>query len=141
MSVGRSNLPARTLSPLPHFLRILINPTQRIKRISDHGALRRVRREKIVRGIHHEYPVCPDDGRSVLLTLTPSGYAKVQAIEPEIVSVNNRLFGELSKSDFQELSRILGSLVDWFGQTVALLKALSSESEKSGKAISGISGK
>jgi len=82
----------------------------------------------------------PDDGRSVLLTLTPSGYAKVQAIEPEIISVNNRLFGKLSKSDFQELSRIVGSLVDGFGQTVALLKALSSESEKSGKVIAGISG-
>lgn len=75
----------------------------------------------------------PDDGRSVLLSLTPAGYARVQAIEPDIVSVNDRLFSTLSKSDFQHLARIAGSLVDVFGQTVAVLKALSAESEKAAR--------
>ena len=75
----------------------------------------------------------PDDGRSVLLSLTPAGYAGVQAIEPDIVSVNDRLFSTLSKSDFQHLARITGSLVDVFGQTVAVLKALSAESEKTAR--------
>ena len=77
----------------------------------------------------------PDDGRGVLLSLTPTGYAGVQAIEPDIVSVNDRLFTTLSKSDFQHLSRIVGSLVDVFGQTVAVLKALSAESEKTTRIV------
>jgi DNA-binding MarR family transcriptional regulator len=72
----------------------------------------------------------PDDGRGVLLSLTPAGYTQVRALEPHLLMVNNRLFGTLSKSDFQDLARIVGSLIDVFSQTVAVLKALSAESDK-----------
>ncbi|MDP9994027.1 DNA-binding MarR family transcriptional regulator [Variovorax boronicumulans] len=86
--------------------------------------------KKLVKGDLIVKKTNPDDGRGVLLSLTPSGYAKVRALEPDLLMVNNRLFGTLSKADFHDLARIMGSLIGVFGQTVAVLKALTTESEK-----------
>jgi len=70
----------------------------------------------------------PNDGRGVLLSLSPFGLERVKAIQPDLLMVNDRLFGTLSREDFQNLARIVGSLVNVFGQTVAVLKALSATS-------------
>jgi DNA-binding MarR family transcriptional regulator len=67
----------------------------------------------------------PEDGREVLLSLSPSGLERVKAIEADLLMVNDRLFGNLSREDFQHLARTVGSLVNVFGQTVGVLKALS----------------
>ena len=66
----------------------------------------------------------PADARSVLLRLTPEGEARVRALEPELLFVNDQLFRRLSKTDFQNLSRIVASIIDDFSRTVALLGAL-----------------
>ncbi|WP_075795687.1 MarR family winged helix-turn-helix transcriptional regulator [Massilia putida] len=67
----------------------------------------------------------PDDGRGVLLSLSVSGMERIKSIEPDLLMVNDRLFGTLTREDFLHLARTVGSLVDVFGQTVAVLKALS----------------
>jgi DNA-binding MarR family transcriptional regulator len=66
----------------------------------------------------------PADARSVLLRLTPQGEERVRALEPELLFVNDRLFGGMSKADFQSLSRIVASIIDDFSRTVAVLGAL-----------------
>jgi DNA-binding MarR family transcriptional regulator len=86
--------------------------------------------KKLVKGGLIVKKTNPDDGRGVLLSLTPTGYVKVRELEPDLLMVNNRLFGTLSAEDFHDLSRIMGSLIGVFGQTVAVLKALTAESEK-----------
>ncbi|MES2262593.1 MAG: MarR family transcriptional regulator [Pseudomonadota bacterium] len=70
----------------------------------------------------------PDDGRAVLLSLSETGLERVKAIEPDLLMVNDRLFGTLSRDNFQQLAATVGSLVGVFGQTVAVLKALSATS-------------
>ncbi len=67
----------------------------------------------------------PDDRRGVLLSLSPFGYEKVLALEPELLMVNDHLFAQLSRADFRHLARIVGSLIGVFGQTVAALKVMS----------------
>lgn len=67
----------------------------------------------------------PDDGRGVLLSLSPHGHDQVRALEPDLLMVNDRLFSTISREDFLHLARTVGSLIDVFGQTVAVLKALS----------------
>jgi DNA-binding MarR family transcriptional regulator len=67
----------------------------------------------------------PDDGRGVLLSLSASGFERVRAIEPDLLMVNDRLFSTLAREDFLHLASTVGSLVNVFGQTVAVLKALS----------------
>lgn len=67
----------------------------------------------------------PEDGRGVLLKLSPQGYERVHAIESDQIMVNDRLFGLLSREDFLNLSRIVGSLIGTFGQTAAVLRAMS----------------
>jgi DNA-binding MarR family transcriptional regulator len=67
----------------------------------------------------------PEDGRGVLLSLSTAGFERVKAIAPDLLMVNDRLFGTLTRDDFQHLARTVGSLVNVFGQTVAVLKALS----------------
>ena len=64
----------------------------------------------------------PRDGRGVLLCLTARGEALVQRVGPERQHVNNRLFANLSKSDFRQLSRILSALLDDFVRTSGLLQ-------------------
>jgi len=75
----------------------------------------------------------PDDGRGVLLSLSPFGLERIKAIHPDLLMVNDRLFGTLTRDDFQQLARIVGSLVNVFGQTVAVLKALSATSGEAEK--------
>ena len=65
----------------------------------------------------------PDDGRGVLLRLTPTGRARVQRTAPQRLQVNDRLFRNLSADDFRHLSKTIASLIDDFAQTAAMLKA------------------
>jgi len=67
----------------------------------------------------------PDDGRGVLLSLTKGGLERIKAIEPDLLMVNDQLFGTLTQGDFHHLASTIGSLVGVFGQTVAVLRALS----------------
>jgi hypothetical protein len=71
----------------------------------------------------------PDDARSVLLHLTAIGEAKIRALEPELLFVNDHLFRHLSREDFNHLSRIVASLIDDFIETIALLGARSKTSK------------
>lgn len=68
----------------------------------------------------------PADARSVLLRLTPEGEERVRALEQDLLFVNDQLFRGLSRADFEHLSRIVGSLIDDFSSTIALLGALGS---------------
>ncbi len=65
----------------------------------------------------------PDDGRGVLLRLTPAGRARVHRTAPQRLQVNDRLFRKLSAEDFRHLSQTVASLIDDFAQTAAMLKA------------------
>lgn len=66
----------------------------------------------------------PLDARSVLLRLTPDGEARIQALGPDLLFVNNPLFRNISKEDFRHLSRIVASLIGDFAQTVAVLAVM-----------------
>jgi DNA-binding MarR family transcriptional regulator len=66
----------------------------------------------------------PEDARGVLLALSHEGIERVRALEPDLLMVNNRLFSTLSREDFHSLARIVGSLINIFGETVAVLKAI-----------------
>jgi len=67
----------------------------------------------------------PEDGRGVLLHLTPVGWEMVEHIGPERQLINDNLFGSLSARDFQHLAGTLGSLLDDFNYTVRLIKSVS----------------
>jgi DNA-binding MarR family transcriptional regulator len=73
----------------------------------------------------------PADARSVLLRLTPQGVARVKALEPDLLFVNDRLFEHISKQDFGHLSRIVSGLIGDFARTVAILKAMADGSRQS----------
>ena len=66
----------------------------------------------------------PADARGVLLRLTPKGEARVGALEPELLFVNDHLFRHLSREDFRGLARTVASLIDDFTQTIAILGAM-----------------
>jgi DNA-binding MarR family transcriptional regulator len=77
----------------------------------------------------------PDDRRGVLLSLSTLGFERIKAIDPDLLMVNDRLFGTLTREDFQHLARTVGSLVNVFGQTVAVLKALSATASNEEKRV------
>lgn len=66
----------------------------------------------------------PNDGRSILLRLTPTAEASVQQIAPERLFVNDQLFRGLSGEDFRHLAKTVASLMDDFSQTVDILKTM-----------------
>jgi DNA-binding MarR family transcriptional regulator len=66
----------------------------------------------------------PEDARSVLLNLTAEGERQVQALEQDLMFVNDRLFAGLGASDFEQFSRIIAALIPDFERTVAVLDAL-----------------
>jgi DNA-binding MarR family transcriptional regulator len=82
------------------------------------GEIRKLERDGLVAKRRN-----PDDGRGVLLRLTPSGRARVQRTASQRSQVNDRLFRKLSAEDFRHLSKTVASLIDDFAQTVAMLKA------------------
>lgn len=53
----------------------------------------------------------PDDGRGVLLRLTPRAEKLVTGLAPHLVNLNDIVFGGLSRRDFRELSRIAAQMV------------------------------
>ncbi|WP_151448915.1 MarR family winged helix-turn-helix transcriptional regulator [Lacisediminimonas profundi] len=66
----------------------------------------------------------PNDGRSVLLRLTPAAKKSVERIAPERLFVNDQLFRALSGEDFRHLASTVASLIDDFSHTVDLLKTV-----------------
>lgn len=52
----------------------------------------------------------PEDRRGVLLRLTPAGEGRVRAIAPNIRAVNDYFFGDLSRAEFDALSRTAARL-------------------------------
>jgi DNA-binding MarR family transcriptional regulator len=79
---------------------------------------------KLERGGLVEKRPNPNDGRSILLRLTRSGEERVQQIAPQRLFVNDHLFRGLSGEDFRHLTRITGSMIDDFAQTVEMLQAM-----------------
>ena len=56
----------------------------------------------------------PDDGRGVLLSLSKAGLERIKAIEPDLLMVNDQLFGTLTQGDFHHMASTIGSLVGVF---------------------------
>jgi DNA-binding MarR family transcriptional regulator len=63
----------------------------------------------------------PDDGRGVLLRLSPQGAALVLQVGPERQRVNDLLFRQLSGRAFRDLSSTLSRLIDDFADTLSVL--------------------
>lgn len=74
----------------------------------------------------------PNDARSTLLTLSAEGETRIRDVEPERVLVNDNLFQNLSEKDFQHLSRILGSMLDDFANTIQLLQFRQAKNQRAG---------
>jgi DNA-binding MarR family transcriptional regulator len=70
--------------------------TQRLDRLETRGL--------VTRGPH------PDDGRGVLVTLTPSGRALVDRILPEHLATEQRLLAGLAPADREDLARLLRAM-------------------------------
>jgi DNA-binding MarR family transcriptional regulator len=66
----------------------------------------------------------PNDGRSILLRLTPFGETSVQRIAPERLFVNDQLFRGLTGEDFHHLAETVASLMVDFAQTVDVLETM-----------------
>jgi DNA-binding MarR family transcriptional regulator len=73
----------------------------------------------------------PNDGRGVLLHLTPLGWERVAHIGPERQKINDHLFGGLSAQGFRSLAETLASLLDDFNYTVRLIKNAPSARDQS----------
>lgn len=54
----------------------------------------------------------PEDGRSVLLNATDHGFEKIIHLAPVLKLVNDELFGSLSKSDFELMSKLTDSILE-----------------------------
>ena len=48
----------------------------------------------------------PDDGRAVRLRLTAQGRQRILDLAPQIRAVNDHLFGELTREEFDVLARV-----------------------------------
>lgn len=63
----------------------------------------------VQRGILERHPN-PDDGRSVLLALTPTGEQLVERVTPLVRLANDVFFRSLSREDLHELARVFSGL-------------------------------
>jgi MarR family transcriptional regulator, organic hydroperoxide resistance regulator len=53
----------------------------------------------------------PEDGRGVLISLTPEGEAALDRLAPFQQQVNDALFGGLSRDQFDSFARLIGTMV------------------------------
>jgi DNA-binding MarR family transcriptional regulator len=60
----------------------------------------------------------PNDGRGILLRLSPSGTARVQRVGDERQRVNDHLFGSLTAQSFRDLSKTFATLIHDFAYTL-----------------------
>ncbi len=67
----------------------------------------------------------PEDGRSVLLSLTAKARGALEAALPHIRAVNDVFFGKLGVEDFGRLSAVAARIVDASAGAVLLAHALS----------------
>lgn len=74
----------------------------------------------------------PADARSVLVRLSAEGERRVQAVQPDLLFVNDHLFEHISAADFQALSRIIASLIGDFSRTVAMLQVMAQAASQGG---------
>jgi DNA-binding MarR family transcriptional regulator len=80
----------------------------------------------------------PSDARSVLVRLSEEGERQVTGLEPEFLFVNDHLFENLSRADFQALSRIIASLIEDFARTVAMLQVVAKTADTTGNAAPSV---
>ena len=66
----------------------------------------------------------PDDGRRVVLSITPAARKKLTDLKPLQVPANDTLFGSLSSQDFKALRRIMASLAASGENTLRLIRSL-----------------
>ncbi|MBV9358594.1 MAG: winged helix-turn-helix transcriptional regulator [Chloroflexi bacterium] len=64
------------------------------------------------------------DARSVLLTVTPAGRARLEQLAPVQRTVNDQQFADLSSTDMVELQRLLQLLIDNSDRAIALQEYL-----------------
>ncbi|WP_282095398.1 MarR family winged helix-turn-helix transcriptional regulator [Epibacterium ulvae] len=54
----------------------------------------------------------PDDGRSVLLRVSERGFVMIDDLAPTLRDVNDRLFQSISKSEFDQLCRLVTTILE-----------------------------
>jgi DNA-binding MarR family transcriptional regulator len=69
----------------------------------------------------------PDDGRSVLLSLTPAGQDCVAALAPEVRQVNDLFFGALDAARFTALSAAMADMVGSAARALAYIETVERE--------------
>lgn len=57
---------------------------------------------------------CPDDGRAMLLSLTPEGLEKVTAAKPLIVELNQQICDDFTEDEINTVLRFLNHLMTRF---------------------------
>lgn len=96
-----------------------------INRVSDHlhlsGAFVTVEVNKLVKaGLVHKRPH-PEDGRRVVLTVTPKALNLLAELAPLQQPVNDAIFDQLSAGQFRTFAEIISSLVGGTEEALALL--------------------
>lgn len=69
----------------------------------------------------------PDDGRGVLLSLTPAGRECVAALAPEVRQVNDLFFGALDAARFEALSGVMQDMVGSAARALSYIEAVERE--------------
>jgi DNA-binding MarR family transcriptional regulator len=72
----------------------------------------------------------PEDGRGVLVRLTPGAEAKVMKLKKHLQFVNDSLFGNLSGASFSALANITAALIEPFTGTVEALEQMEKSSPR-----------
>ena len=78
-------------------------------------------RRLIERGLLAKRPN-PHDSRSILLSLTPAGCRRIDALIPEVRRVNNLFFGRVGRTSFSHAKRFLDELADGSAQALAYIE-------------------
>ncbi len=65
----------------------------------------------------------PEDGRSVLLTITDNGMERIQSLSPMLQLVNDELFGSLTKSSFSQVTSAVAAILEDAENVLAKLPA------------------
>jgi len=72
----------------------------------------------------------PDDGRSVLITLSSKGRTLLHSLLPTVEQINNEIFRDTSRAQFQTMQRVLAELADSLGDAHALMDRIARRAQR-----------
>ena len=78
-------------------------------------------RRLVERGLLAKRPN-PHDSRSTLLSVTPAGRRRIEALVPELRAVNNAFFAQVGARSFRHAMRFLEQLLDGSEQVISYMK-------------------